>query len=85
MRKITSFQRRQNRWVQRCAGHAGGWGCDHAAGLCWGTPDRGFIAWNRRARRAERRITRGKLTVKQCVTIPCPPYEEAEGMNDADR
>lgn len=93
MRKITSFQRRQNRWTKRCAGPAAGWGCEHDEGLCWNNVDRGFIAWNRRNRRVTRMIERGKIIVKPCVLVPCPPFRSevlfitsiTDGADNADR
>lgn len=72
--KINSRQRRSNRFVQRCPGPAGGWGCDHAQGFCWRSTGRGEIAWWRKARRLRRRADRGKIARKKCVSIPCPPF-----------
>lgn len=76
MTKINSRQRRSNRFVRQCAGTAVGWGCSHEKGLCWTTPDRGFIAWKKRARRTERLIARGKITVKESRPVPCPPFQD---------
>jgi hypothetical protein len=71
--KITSAQRRSNRFVKtRRSPH-----CTHGD-LCGNgyLDGRWVLAWNRRMRRLARRIARGKIAVKKCVPVPCPPFQD---------
>ncbi len=68
MTKINSRQRRSNRWIPR--------GCSYPGCPCGAFVDRAWIAYDRKSRRLERRISRGKIAVKECVTVPCPPVQE---------